>query len=135
MKKKIFLIALSSLILSACIPRLGNTGGSTDSGEYVKGKVVAGFPSLPRYPKSQVIETIGRKGSYGGSFIVDEDIAKVVKFYNESLPKSGWEVKVRQQSQSNYVFEVKNSNLKGTVIVNTAADGETVAISMATSPR
>ncbi|OGD88808.1 hypothetical protein A3I53_01715 [Candidatus Curtissbacteria bacterium RIFCSPLOWO2_02_FULL_40_13b] len=135
MKKKILLIAISSLILSACIPRLSSNGGSTDSGEYAKGKVVAGFPGLPRYPKSQVIETIGQKGSYGGTFVVDKDILKVVKFYNESLPKLGWEVKVRQQSQYNYLFEIKNSNLYGTVIVNTAADGETVAISMAASPR
>ena len=135
MMKKIFLLLISSLILTACIPRLSGNLGSTDSEEYVKGKVVEGFPALPSYPKSQVIETIGQKGSYGGAFVVNDDILKVVKFYNESLPKLGWEVNVRQQSATNYLFEVKNSDLKGTVIVNTAADGKTTAISIATSPR
>lgn len=135
MKKKVLFIVISAFVLSSCIPSLSNKGGSTNSEEYIKGAVVKGFPALPLYPKSQVVETIGLKGSYGGSFITNADAQKVVTFYNESLPKLGWETHARQQSPSNYIFEIKNSSLKGTVIVNTAADGKNTAITIATSPR
>jgi len=135
MKFKFFLVIASSLILTSCIPSLSTDKGSTDSGEFAKGKVVKGFPNLPLYPKSQVVETIGQKDSYGGSFVANADLLKIVKFYDESLPKLGWESKVKQQSVQNFLFEVKNSKLKGTIIVNTAADGKTSAITIATSPR
>ncbi len=133
--RKFILILFASLILTACIPRLSGGGGSTDSPEYAKGEVVKGFPGLPRYPKSQVIETFGQRGSYGGSFVSGDDLAKVVKFYSDNLPKLGWETQFRQQSQANFLFEVKSSKIAGTITVNTAADGKTTAISIATSPR
>jgi len=132
---KLFLVLLISIILSGCVPSIGGGEKVTNSDEYVKGKVVKGFPGLPAYPKAQVIESFGNEGSYGASFMTGDDLAKVVKFYNDSLSKLGWETKAMKQSETNYVFDVKNAQNAGSVIVNVAADGKKTAITMFVSPR
>ena len=68
-------------------------------------------------------------------FLDSFDTVEVVNFYNDSLPKSGWDMVVNAKSQTNYVFEVKNTQNKGEIIVNTAADGKKTAITMAVGPR
>lgn len=73
--------------------------------------------------------------SKNGVVLAGDDFAKVVKFYNDSLSKLGWETKAMKQSEESYVFDVKNAQNAGSVIVNVAADGKKTAISMFTSPR
>ena len=128
-----FLI-LMFLVLAGCFPR-PQSGRIAGSPEYVKGEVVKGFPKLPLYPEAKVIESFGFKGEYGVSFITDEKISKVLEFYNEGLPKLGWQVEVRRQSETNYLFEVKNAENQGEVFVNTTADGKKTAITIAVKPR
>lgn len=125
---------LVPLILSGCIPRV-DTSGQEGSGEYVRGEVIKGFPSLPLYEGAQVIESYGYGGTWGATFITGDDLGKVVNFYNDSLPKLGWDVVVNARSQANYVFEIENVQNKGEVIVNIAADGKKTAITMAVEPR
>ena len=125
-----------SMVLSACIPTLNTNGGGVKSEEFTKGKVVRGFPAdLPLYKGAQVIESYGGVSGYGASFIVDESLVKVVNFYNQTLSQSGWTVIAKQQSETNYVFEIKNDKNRGQVIVNTAADGKKTAITMSVSSR
>lgn len=135
MKVLLFLVIISSIILSGCVPSIGGGGGIVSSDEFVKGKVARGFPNLPAYPKAQVLESYGNEGSYGASFISGDDLAKVVKFYNGSLPQLGWETQAKKQSETNYSFDIKNAQYQGSVIVNTAADGKKTAITTFVSPR
>lgn len=134
---KILLIFVSALLLSGCFPGLKNpaAGQTTKPGEFLKGKAVKGFPSLPRYPESKIIETYGSSNSYGASAYTSDEIAKVVKFYDESLVQLGWESTLTQGQQGYFNFDIKNQTQKGSVIVNTAADGKTVAITLSVSPR
>ena len=86
-------------------------------------------------PKARVLESYGNNGAFGASFISDDDLDKVVKFYDQSLKKLGWESSQHRQSETNYVFEVKNSAYRGSVIVNTAADGKKTVITIAVLAR
>lgn len=131
---RLSVVLLFSLLLSGCIPRVG-TSGQEGSGEYVRGEVVSGFPPLPLYEGAQVIESYGYGGTWGATFITGDDLGKVVNFYNDSLPKLGWDMVVNTKSQTNYIFEVKNVQSKGEIIVNIAADGKKTAITMAVGPR
>lgn len=128
------ILILVSFILSGCLPKIG-TSGQEGTGEYVRGEVVGGFPSLPLYEGAQVVESYGYQGAFGATFMSGDDLNKVVKFYHESLPKLGWDVVVNARSQTNYVFEIKNAQSSGEIIVNTAADGKKTAITMAVEPR
>ncbi len=131
---KLIIVIFTALILSGCIPNVG-TSGQQGTGEYVKEKVVDGFPALPFYQDSEVIESYGFGGAYGASFITGDDLQKVVKFYNDSLPKLGWDSELAPKSQTNYVWRVKNQEYSGEVIVNTTSDGEATAINMSVSSR
>ena len=131
---RLCVVLLFSLLLSGCIPRVG-TAVQEGTGEYVRGEVVSGFPSLPLYKDSQVVESYGYQGAFGATFMTGDDFAKVVKFYYESLPKLGWDMVVDAKSATNYVFEVKNAQSKGEIIVNIAADDKRVAITIAVEPR
>ncbi len=139
MKKRIFLIIGMSMILSGCIPS-AFIGSNSDSvagkqGSFIKGKAVKGFPALPMYPKSQLLESYGANSTYGASAISSDGLAKVVDFYEQSLPQLGWEPRRVQNGESNYSFEIKKDNLQGVVIVNTAADGKKTAITISVAPR
>lgn len=131
---KLIIMIVTALILSGCIPRVG-TSGQEGSGEYVRGKVVEGFPPLPLYEGAQVVESYSYQGTFGATFETSDDLGKVINFYNESLPKLGWDMVVDAKSQTNYVFEIKNVQNKGEIIVNIAADGKKTAITMAVGPR
>lgn len=139
MIKKFFLLSFVvfiPIVLSACIPML-NTGESAEKkGEFAKGKMVKGFGgNVPLYKEAQVIETFANDSSYGGSFISDDNLQAVLKYYQEVLPQLGWESQVREVSQTNYVFDIKNGELRGEVIINVAGDGKKSAITIAVSQR
>src|SRR3989338_4172052 len=118
MIKKIIIVILSSFLLAGCIPKLSNDGTVVSQSEFIKGKAVSGFPIMPRYPKSQLLESINDNNSYGASFISEENFQKVVDFYSSSLPATGWESTLVKKSQTNYAFEVRNADFSGEVIVN-----------------
>lgn len=136
MIKRFVAILVVSMVLSGCSLSLKSsdeTGGT--GGEFLKGKVVAGFPAVPAYPKSSVLESYGLKDHWGVSSISDDSLEEVIKFYSASLKSSGWDYTVRQVSETNVVFDVKNAQSQGVVIVNTAADGKKTAITVSIEPR
>lgn len=137
--KKIILISflvVSTFLLTGCVPKLNTTGGGVKSEEFAKGKVVRGFPQdLPLYKGAVVIESYGGVSGYGASFITDDSLNKVVNFYNLGLAQLGWTVEVKKQSDTNFIFEIKNDKNQGRVIVNTAADGKKTAITVTISGR
>ncbi|OGD98132.1 hypothetical protein A3A49_01620 [Candidatus Curtissbacteria bacterium RIFCSPLOWO2_01_FULL_38_11b] len=133
--KHIILVVLVSLILAGCLPSIQREKGPDATGEFIKGQVVRGFPGLPLYPKSQVIETYGSIEGYGGSFVSKDKLSKVVNFYGPTLGQLGWETVLRKKSESYYVYEIKNDNFIGEVIINIASDNKQTAITVALEPR
>lgn len=136
--KVLLMIFMASvpLVLSACSLQFAGGGGGPKTEEFAQGKVVKGFPtSMPLYKNAQIVESYGGSGGYGASFIANDNLAKVVNFYNQSLPALGWTVTPRQVSENNYTFEIKNEKDSGRVIVNTASDGKKTAISMSIAGR
>ena|SRR3989344_3563131 len=126
----------ASLILAGCLPTVvTDRGGPTASGEFAKGQIVKGFPSLPAYPKAQIVETYGSKEGFGGSFVSYDELAKVVNFYGLGLGQLGWETVLRQKSETNYVYEIKNDTYVGEVIINTASNGKQTAITVVLESR
>ncbi|MDP2632950.1 MAG: hypothetical protein Q8P25_04500 [Candidatus Curtissbacteria bacterium] len=131
----VIVLAIMPFVLSACLPQLGG-GSAPKTEEFASGKVVKGFPdSIPLYKGSLIIESYGGTSGYGASFMSDDNLAKVVNFYNQALPQLGWTVNPKQASQTNYVYEIKNETNSGQVIVNTAADGKKTAITMSVGER
>ncbi len=128
-----------SLVLSGCLPSAfigsSNSGAVGGAGTYIKGKAVKGFPALPLYPKAKLLESYGANSNYGASAITNDGLSKVLDFYKQSLPQLGWEPKLSQNSETNFVFEIKNSQFQGVVIVNTASDGKKTAITISVAPR
>lgn len=135
MIKKLIIVLAFSFFAAGCIPRLGNDGTVVSQSEFIKGKPVSGFPNLPRFPKSQLLESVNDNNSFGASFISEENIQKVVDFYSSSLTATGWESTLVKKTVANYVFEIKNAAYSGEVIVNTASDGKSTAISVSVEPR
>lgn len=130
------ILVMTAVILSACIPTLNTGQSAAREGEFVKGKIVKGFGgNVPLYKEAQVIETFASESSYGGSFVTDDNLSRVYKYYQEVLPQLGWESQVRQQAENNYIFEIKNSQYRGKIIVNIAGDGEKTALTIAVSAR
>lgn len=135
MRYKLFLIFLP-LILSACIPTIGVPDTAQEKGEFVEGKIAPGFgDNLPIYGKSVVLESYGDSDSFGGSFISQDSIGDVLKFYQKALPELGWETELTSQSETYYIFNIKNQDWRGSVIVNVAADDRKTAITIAVSKR
>ncbi len=128
----VFLI-LVPFLLSGCIPSAGQQD-TTGKDEYIRGAVPSGFPQLPLYKGAQVIESYGFEGKFGASFLTGDDVSKVVKFYNDSLPALGWNVSVAASGANSFTFNVKNQTQQGTIIINTAADGKTTAITISVLP-
>lgn len=136
MRKVVFgVLLLVPMVLAACLPTIGPSDTSVSSNEFIKGSVVKGFPSVPLIPKAKVLESYSNKGNFGASFISDEKLSKVIKFYDESLTKLGWESMLQEQSETNYVYNIKNASQEGSIIVNMAADNKKTAISIFISPR
>lgn len=138
-KKLLFLPVVFSLsvLLAGCIPGGGGPSGSPNSGEFVQGAVVRGFPPVPVIEGAQVVESYGdgKSMKYGVSFISDKSLSDVVKYYQGVLPQTGWESNVYQNSQDNMFFDIKNSTFQGTIIVNKAANGKKTAITVSVEPR
>ncbi|MBI2012807.1 hypothetical protein HYS90_02670 [Candidatus Curtissbacteria bacterium] len=138
MIKKAILAFVVSIVLSGCLPsiaRRGQQGSPAGSREFAQGKVVSGFPNLPRYPESQVIESVADDGSYGASFFSQDSLEVVSTFYNDSLPQFGWDTQFVKNTETNYTFRFKNAQFEGTIIVNVAADNKSTAITYSVSPR
>lgn len=140
MIKGIFLIFGMAIVLSGCIPSAFLGGSKSDAvqgtaGTFIKGKAVKGFPPLPLYPKAKLLESYGVNNRFGASAVSGDGLSKVVEFYNQGLLQLGWEPKLVKQSETNYLFEVKNSTYEGVIIVNTAADGKKTAITFSVAPR
>jgi len=135
MRKVFFLfILVVPLVLSACVPTVPSDK-PVNSQEFLKGAVVKGFPQTPLVKGAQVLESYSNEGNFGAAFISDESLSEVVNFYSDSLKQLGWEATLKKRSDTNYIFEIKNATQKGSVIVNTAADGKKTAISIFVSPR
>ena len=139
MTKRFFavvVILILPFILAACVPSLGSKSKTPVAGQFVKGGVVGGFPeNLPLFKGARVSESYGGEDAYGAAFIADEDVGKVVNFYNSALPQLGWQSTLSASSETSYVFAIKNDTYSGTVVVNTASDGKKTAITMAVSVR
>lgn len=135
MIKKFILVFVLSLALSGCIPNIGGKASLPKGTEYLKGGAVSGFPNLPFYEKAKVIETYGSALGYGGSAITDDEVSKVVEFYNKNLSAAGWEFNLKQKEANYFIFEVNNSQYEGSIIVNTASDGKKTAITLSVSRR
>lgn len=133
--RRLIIFLVFPIILGGCVANFSDSSQKTSIREFYKGVVVKGFPSLPLYPKAQVVESFGYKNSYGASFISGDSLDKVIKFYRESFGKLGWESSLRKQSETNFVFDIKNKSYSGELIVNVAADGKRTAITAYLAPR
>lgn len=134
--KKLMLAIAFSLILSGCLPGIKSKGGPKAEGEFIKQQIVRGFPNVPLFPKSKVIESYGtRDKNFGASFVADEDFTKVVNFYGPALLQTGWQNTLAKNSDTNYTYEISNDEFSGRVIINTASDGRQTAISISVEPR
>lgn len=136
-KKLPFLASLLFVpfLLSGCFPTATSGGAGEQTQEYVKGKVVDGFPNVPGYPKATTIESYGYGGSWGASFVSEDPADKVVAFYDASLTSLGWDSTLNETMSGYFKFDVKNSENKGEVIVNTASDGKMTAITISLESR
>jgi len=128
----VFLI--SSIFLTGCLPNIGSSGGPADADEFVKGQIVRGFPPLPAYENAKVIESYGKDNNFGATIVTNDDLAKVVNFYQDGLELLGWEVSV-SGAGTNFVFDIKNEKNIGSIIINTAADNRRTVITIAVSSR
>lgn len=127
---KLIVLFMLPVLLSGCVG-FGVGGGSKGpQDQFLKGRLVSGFPAVPIYPKVKLDQSYSGQGGFGAAFISSDNINKVVKFYNENLSKAGWQGNLRTLSDANYVFEIKNTKYKGSVIVNLAADGRKTAITI-----
>lgn len=134
MKKRILVfLLLVPFLLSGCVPSVGQKD-TVGKDEYIRGTVPSGFPQLPLYKGSRVVESYGFGGKFGASFITSDDVSKVVKFYSETLPVLGWEAGAFASGANSFTFNIKNQGEQGTIIVNMAADGKTTAITISVLP-
>lgn len=120
--------------LTACLPQIGDKGQPQQKQEYLKGKTPAQFPNVPLDQKAEVIESYAFNNTYGLTAVTGDKVDKVVSFYSSSLAATGWEAVLKENSEDNFEFAVKNSNYKGSIIVNRALDKRT-AITIALEPR
>ena len=135
MKIKLFVVLLLTFSLSGCIPTIGNSPSAMAKDEFKKGSYAAGFPTVPLYKNSKVLESYGFGGKFGSASVTNDDIAKVVQFYNDSLKPLGWDYTVKQNSASSYEFIINNSGQQGSIIVNTTVDGKKTGITVSIAPR
>lgn len=137
--KKFWAVAtlfLMSIVLSACFHTIGTSGTAGEKGEFAKGRLVEGFgPNVPLYKEAVPVETYASEDAFGGSFMSEDSFSKVFQYYQETLLKLGWETEVSSQSDTNYVFDIKNQEYRGSVIVNVAANSQKTAITIAVAKR
>lgn len=131
-----FVAVIASLVLSGCrgIPNI-KVEQQGEENVFIKGAVMKKFPPVPIYPESQVIESYATGVNYGASAVIDEDLEKVIDYYQKSFNQLGWESSLIRQTENNYVFDFRSQEYRGSVTVNTAADNKKTAISVVVSPR
>ncbi len=134
--KKFVVLTMLAILLSGCgLPTAVNNTQKAGKDEYIKGAVIKGFPNMPLFSGAKVVESYGLDGKYGANFTTSKDLVKVVNFYGPALNQLGWEYTLHQKDKTNYVYDVTNMAYSGSVIVNTAADGKTTAITVYVGPR
>lgn len=131
----IFFVLLMSLVLSGCKVTNITVEQKQEKDSFVKGAVMERFPPVPIYPESQIIESYSSGENYGATAAVDEELEKVVDFYQKTFISLGWESSLLRQTENNYLFDFRSAQYRGTVTVNTAADNKKTAISVVVSPR
>jgi len=135
MKTRLFAVVALSFLLSACIPTIGSSSPGASKDEFKKGAYVTGFPAVPFYKNSKVIESYGFQGKFGSASVTNDDITKVTKFFDESLKPLGWDYSVRQNSATSFEYSINNSKQQGSIIVNTTVDGKKTGITVSVAPR
>ena len=125
---------ICAIFLTGCVPNIGGGGAAPVVDEYQKGAIVTGFPALPYYENAKVIESYGDEVNFGATLVTDDELAKVVNFYQDALETQGWDVSV-SGAGTNFEFDIKNADKTGSIIINTAADNRRTAITVAISPR
>lgn len=134
--QKAVLIFLASVVVTGCVPGIGGgTAQVKPEGEFMAGAVVPGFPPLPIFPKAKVIESYGTGQSFGANLTSNESLAKVFEFYNGAFTPLGWTAVAHKKSDTNIVYDIKNDKYAGQLIINTASDGKSTAITVAVSTR
>src|SRR3989344_4721031 len=103
--KKLLIVLVLSLILSGCVG-VGSKKGPKADGEFVKGQVVEGFPSVPAYPQAEIIESFGQNGKFGISSISGDELAKVVNFFGPALSQLGWQNSLKKNSDTNFEYGI-----------------------------
>ncbi len=135
MKIRLFAIIALSFLLSACIPTIGNSEPRSSKDEFKKGVYAAGFPAIPYYKNSKVLESYGNQGYFGSASVTNDDITKVTKFFDESLKQLGWDFSVRQNSATSFEYSINNARQQGSIIINTTVDGKKTGITVSIAPR
>lgn len=136
--KKFLVVLVFAVALSGCIPSvITNSEKEAAKNEFTKGGAPLNFPPLPFYTGAKVLEGYGSNSTsgWGLSAITTDELEKVVKFFNENLTIAGWEYNTIHKDVATYVFEVKNSQYEGEIIVNTAADSKKTGITYSVSKR
>jgi hypothetical protein len=129
------MVLVLAFMLSGCVPTIGNSSSGATKDEFKKGAYAAGFPAIPFYKNSKVLESYGYKGKFGSVSVTNDDISKVVQFFTDSFKILGWDSTVKQNSATSYEFKINNSNQQGSIIVNTTVDGKKTGITVSIAPR
>lgn len=135
MKTRLLAVLVLAFTLSGCVPTIGNSSSGTSKDEFKKGAYAAGFPSVPFYKNSKVLESYGYKGKFGSASVTNDDISKVVQFFTESLKPLGWDYSVNQNSATSYEFLISNAGQQGSIIINTTVDGKKTGITVSIASR
>lgn len=136
MISKVLFLLIFSFVLAGCLPNFGTGGAKKEESPYKKGVLADEFPKLPFYENSKVVESVAFDKKYwGATYQTEDELAKVVEFFNASFKGLGWDFSQKKVSDTNYVFDIKNKDQQGIVVINTASDGKNTAITFSIEPR
>lgn len=135
MKTRLLAVLVVAFTLAGCVPTIGNSSPNSTKDEFKKGSYPVGFPAIPLYKNSQVLESYGFGGKFGSASATNDDILKVVQFFTDSLKPLGWDYTIKQNSATSYEFKINNSTQQGSIIVNTTVDGKKTGITVSIAPR
>ena len=87
----------------------------------VEGKLIAGFPTFPVYPGATLIASAKTNRAdqpdtgYRAKWETKDAVIKVMRWYQDQLPKSGWKYEVPNDPNAagEQVAEIKKGNLAG----------------------
>jgi len=87
----------------------------------IKGKLMSGFPEIPVYPGATLIASAKTNRAneqdtgYRAKWETQDAVVKVMKWYQEELPKSGWvyETPNDPNASGEQVAQIKKSDLEG----------------------